>query len=75
MPSDAVDVSAMTPREVDEVYGDETSEEMDALYSVEATEARDPRKVYERFYDYSRPKGSHSGTLHDGLADHPAVLV
>ena len=60
MPSDAVDVLAMTPVEVDEVHGDETSEKMDDLYSVEATEARDPRKVYESCYDYSRPKGSHS---------------
>jgi len=41
MPSDAVDVSSMTPVEVDAASDDEPAVEMEDLYSVEATQARE----------------------------------
>ena len=60
MPSDAVDVSAMTPIEVDESSDDETAVEMEDLYSVEATGARESRRTIMRetgrwYHDNGRP--------------------
>lgn len=60
MPSDAVDVSAMTPVEVDDISDDETAIEMEDLYSVEATQARESRRTIMRetgrwYHDNGRP--------------------
>ena len=41
MPSDAFDVSSMTPVEVDAVSDDETAVEIEDLYAVKATRAHE----------------------------------